>query len=80
MIVELRHDDMREKPCPGTAARNRVIRCRRRNHRVAGAAGQLLADMPDHLEAAGHIVEGLGHLLADLAQRAAAVRTGAGGG
>ncbi len=77
MIVVLRYDDMGEQPRPGAAAGDRVIGRRRCDHGVAGAARQLLADMPDHLEAAGHVVEGLGHILADLAQRAAAGRTGA---
>ena len=30
--------------------------------------------MPDHLEAAGHVIEGLGHVFADAPQRAAAAR------
>jgi hypothetical protein len=34
----------------------------------------------DHLETARHVIEGLGHLVADLAQRAAAAGTGAGRG
>jgi hypothetical protein len=34
--------------------------------------------MPDHLEAAGHVIEGLGHVLADPAQGATAMRASAG--
>jgi hypothetical protein len=79
VIVELRHDDVRQQSCPGPAAGDRVVRRRRRDDRVAGPAGQLLAHVPDHLEATGHIVEGLAHLLADPAQPAAAMRADAGG-
>ena len=56
-----------------------MIGRRRRDHRVAGPTGQLLAHVPDHLEAARHVIEGLGHVLADPAQGAAAMRAGAGG-
>jgi hypothetical protein len=45
-----------------------MIGCRRLDHRVAGSAGELVADMTDDFEAAGHIVERLGDVLADLAQ------------
>ena len=56
---------MGEEPGTGASAGDRVIGRRRRNDRVASPARQLLADMPDHLEAAGHIIERLGDLLAD---------------
>jgi hypothetical protein len=49
---------------------------RRLNDRIAGATRELLADVPDHLEARRHAIERLRHILADLAQRAAAGRTG----
>ena len=77
MIVVLRYDDMGEEPRPGAPAGNCVIGCWRRDDRVASAARELLADMPDHLEAAGHVIERLGDLLPDPAQRAAAARAGA---
>jgi hypothetical protein len=77
VVVVLRYHDMGEQPRPGAPARNRVVRCRRRNHRVAGPARQRRANMPDHLEPAGHVIEGLGHLVADLAQRPAATGTSA---
>ena len=72
VVVVLRHDDMSQQTRPGAAAGDRVIGRRRRNHRIAGPAGQFLAEVPDHLEAARHVIEGLGDLLADPAQRAAA--------
>jgi hypothetical protein len=56
VIVVLRDDDMRQQSRPGPAAGDRVVRRRRRDDRVAGPAGQLLAHVPDHLEAAGHNV------------------------
>jgi hypothetical protein len=77
MVVVLRDDDMGQQPGTGATAGNRVIRRRRLNHRVAGPAGEFLAPMADHLEAAGDIVECLGDVLADRSQRAAAARTGA---
>ena len=80
MIVVLRDNDMGKEPRAGAAAGNRVIGRRRRNDGVASPARQLLADMPDHLEAAGHIIECLGDLLADPPQRTAAGWTGAGCG
>jgi hypothetical protein len=77
MIVVLRDDNMSQEPRAGPAAGNRVIGHRRRHHRVASPARQFLANVPDHFEPAGHVIEGLADLVADLAQRAAAIRTGA---
>jgi hypothetical protein len=48
-----------------------VVRRRCRNHVVAGAARQFLANVPDDLEPAWHVIEGLGHLVTDLTQRVA---------
>src|SRR5207248_1088310 len=62
MIVVLRYDDMGKEPRPGATAGNRVIGRRRRDDRIAGSARQLLADMPDHLEATRHVIECLGDL------------------
>src|ERR1700722_6891676 len=45
---------------------------RRLRDRLAGAAGELLAHVLDHLPARRHMLQRLGHVLADLAQRAAA--------
>ena len=77
VVVVLRHDDMGKQSCPGAAAGNRMVGCRRGNYRVAGAAGELLADVPDHLEPTGHIIERFGDILADPPKRAAARGTGA---
>ena len=62
---------MRQQPCPGAAAGNRVIGRRGRDDRIAGPARQLLANVPNHLEPARHVIEGLGHILADPPQGAA---------
>src|SRR5882757_7920923 len=50
---------------------------RRRNHRVANPSLQLFANVPDDFKPARHVIEGLADLVGDLAQRAAATRTGA---
>ena len=50
---------------------------RRRNHRVANPARQFFANVPDNLEPARHVIQGLGHFVGDLAQCAAATGTGA---
>ena len=76
VIIVLRDGDMREQAGAGPPAGDRVIGCRRCHDRVAGPARQLLAHMPDHLKAAGHVIEGLGDLFADPAQGAAAMRAG----
>ena len=67
---------MGQQSRPGAAAGNRVIWRGRRDDDVAGPAGELLADMLDHLEPARHVIECLGDILADPAQRAAAGGTG----
>jgi len=77
VIVVFRHDDMGEQPRPGAAAGNRVVWRRRRDHCIAGPARQFLANVPDHLEAARHVIERLADLVGDLAQRPAATGTGA---
>jgi hypothetical protein len=77
VIVIFRHDDMGEQPCPGAAAGDRVVGRRRRHNRVTNPARQFLSNVPDDFEAAGHVIEGLGHFIGDLAQRAAATGTGA---
>jgi len=77
VIVIFRHDDMGKQPCSGAAAGDRMVWRRRRDHPVAGPARQFLANVPDDFEAAGHVIEGLGHVIGDLAQCAAATGTGA---
>ena len=52
---------------------------RRGNHGVAGPARQFLADVPNHFEAPGHVIEGFADVLADAPQRAAAARAGRAG-
>ena len=76
MVVVLRDQDVRQQPRAGATAGDRVIRRRRRHHRVASPAGELLADVPDHLEAAGDVIQGLGRVLANPPQRTAAARAG----
>jgi hypothetical protein len=68
---------MCEQPRSGAAAGDRVVGGRRGHHRVANPARQSLADMPEDLEPARHVIEGLADLVGDLAQRAAATGTGA---
>jgi len=79
VIVELRHDDMRQQTGSGAAAGNRMVGRRRGNDRVAGPAGELFADVPNHLEAAWDVIEGLAYVLADAPQRAATARAGRAG-
>ncbi len=62
---------MGQEPGAGAAASNRVIRRRRCDDGVAGPAGELGADMPDHLEPARHVIERFSDVLADPAQGAA---------
>jgi len=83
-VVVLRDDDMSERSCPGPSGDCAIWR-RSRRHRVAGPAGQFLANVPDDprlrgsrlLNPAWHVIAHLRHLIADLAQRAAATGTGA---
>ena len=77
MIVIFRHDDMGEQPGSGAAAGDRVVRRRRRYHHLASPARQLLTNVTDNLEPARGVIQGLADLVGDLAQRAAATRTGA---
>jgi hypothetical protein len=67
---------MGKQPCSGAAAGDRVVWRRRRDHCIAGPARQFLANVPNDLEAARDVIQGLADLVGDLAQRAAA--TGAG--
>jgi hypothetical protein len=80
VIVELRHGDMREQPGAGTAAGDGVVGRGSLHHGLAGSAGEGLAHVPHHLEAARHVIEALRHVLADPAQATAAGRAGAGAG
>ena len=80
MVVELGDDDVGEKTRACPPAGDRMVRRRGLHHRLAKAAGERLAHVTHHLEAAWHVVEGLGHVGADPPQSTAAVRTAAGGG
>jgi hypothetical protein len=68
---------MGQEPGAGAAAGNRVIRRRRCDDGIAGAAGQLCTDVSDDLEPARHVIECFGGVLADPTQRAAAGGAGA---
>jgi hypothetical protein len=77
MVAVLRHQQMCEHRRRGS-----TTRCRRRGRRglsdrIARLAGIFWPDMPDHLEAARHIVQHLGHVLTELRHASTAVRTGA---
>jgi hypothetical protein len=67
---------MGQKTRSGAAAGNGMVGCRRGDDGVAGPAGELLADVPNHLEATRDVIEGLAYVLADAPQRAAAARAG----
>ena len=60
---------MREQPWPGATARDRMRRRRRLRDALAGAAGELLAHVLDHLPLPRHELQHLGHVLAELVQR-----------
>ncbi len=77
MIVVLGDGDMSQEPGAGAVAGNRVIGRQRCNDGIAGATGKLRADMADHLEPAGHVIERLGDVLTDPTQRAGAGGAGA---
>ena len=67
---------MGKQPRPGAPTRNRMRGRRRLGDGLAGPAGELLPHVLDHLPLARHDLQRLGHVLADLAQGAAAARTG----
>jgi hypothetical protein len=77
VIAELRDQHMGEKSGPGLAARDWQRRHRLLSHGLAFTAGIGGPHMPDHLEAAGDVIQNLGDILAHFAQSAAAHRAGA---
>ncbi len=80
MVAVFRHQHVRQQPGTGASARHRQAGRRRLGDRLAGPAGQFRPLMPDHPERTRHVVEDLGHVGAERAQRAAAGRADAGGG
>ena len=80
MLAVLGRQHQGEQVRAGTATGDRVRGGRRLADRLAAAAGDLLAHMLDHLPAPRHAFEGLGDVLAELADRAAALGAGAGRG
>ncbi len=72
MVAVFGHQHMREQAGAGTAAADRQARCGGLGDRLAGPAGQLRPHTVDHPERAWHVVQDLGHILAELAQRTAA--------
>jgi hypothetical protein len=69
---------MRQHAGSGPPARCRQGRGRRLGDRIAAPAGIFWPDMPDHLEAAGDVVEDLGDVFAQPGHAAAAIRAGGG--
>ena len=77
MLAELFESDHRQEARPRPAARNDVERRRRLADLLAVPAGELLPHGLDHFPLARNRLQGLGHVLAELAQpRAAAAGAG----
>ena len=76
MQAVLGEQHLRQQRRSGASARDRMRGRRRLGDRLAGPAGELLAHVLDHLPLARHHLQRLGHVLAQLAQRAAAARAG----
>jgi hypothetical protein len=66
--------NMRKQPRACAPARNRMRGCRRLGDALAGAAGELLAHVLDHLPLARDELQRLGYVLAELVQSSAAAR------
>jgi len=77
MIAVFADQDVREKPRTWLAALDRQRWHRPLHHRLAAPARERRADVADHFEVAGDVVENLGHVLAHLAHLAAASRASA---
>ena len=77
MLPELLEQDHRQQARAGPAARNHMERRRRLADFLAVAAGELFADMLDHLPLPRNDLQRLGDVLAQFAQpRAAAAQAG----
>ncbi len=79
MVGILGNEYMREQSSPGPPSLDRHRRQRCLDDALAGAATEPGPDVADDAEAGGHVLELLGHILADLAHRAAAVGAQASG-
>src|SRR3712207_5177784 len=79
MLAVLRGQDEGEQVRSRPSTSDRVRRSRRLADRLAAAAAHLLAYMLDHLPAPRLALERLGHILAQLADRAATLGAGTGG-
>ena len=78
MLAELGVEDHRQQARPGTGPCNRMERRRRLGDLLARPAAELLAHGLDHLPLARHHLQGLGDVLAQFGQLAAADRASAG--
>ena len=74
MIGILRNQHMRQQSRPGQAAIDRPVRRRRLHDPRATRATQLRPHCADHFEPRRNVFQRLRHVLAQMAQRAAAVR------
>jgi hypothetical protein len=77
VVPVLRDQHQGQQTRAGAATGDRMARRRRLRDCLAGAAAELLAGVLDHLPGARHGFQALGHILAELPERAAAVRAGA---
>src|SRR5439155_1233188 len=78
VLAELGVEDHRQQARSGACPRNRMEWRRRLGDLLARPAAELLAHGLDHLPLARHYLQGLGNVLAELGQLAAADRAGAG--
>jgi len=78
VIAIFRDQQMRQHGGSGAAPRRRHRRCGRLGNGITGAAGIFGPHVADHLEVARHVIQHLGHVLAQLAHATAAGRADAG--
>src|SRR5271166_7209656 len=78
VVTVLRHQQMCQGGGSGATARGRHRRSRCLRNRIAGGAGIFWPDVADHLEVAGHVIQNLGDVLAELGHPLAAVGAFAG--
>src|ERR1019366_6354664 len=75
VISELGDQHMGQQSGSGNATLDRAGWRGRFNHAVATAASKLRPHVANHLEAIGNVLQLLRHVVAELAQRAATIRT-----